>query len=434
MRKAIVYGAGVSGRSAKILLKKMGYEVILVDDKVGVNSKEAIEILDREKIDLFIKSPGIPYNELVNKCIDKKIELIDEIELSYRYLRSEKKNTKIIAITGTNGKTTTTSKIKEMIEFAGKEVTYAGNIGHPFSTVVAEEKEYEYIVLELSSYQLENLKEFRADIAIVINLAPDHLDRYNKDENRYYDAKFNICDNQTEDDWFILNLEDQEIMARRDRIVSKELTISREEKADICMAHNKLVVSEREIADKKNFSLKGKHNLQNILFMAGVAKILEIKDEILVKFLAETKSLEHRMEEFFKYGKVEFINDSKGTNLESTICAIEAFEKPILICGGKDKQLDLIPLCEVIKEKVKEVYLIGEISDLIENKLKELGYFEVYNLRELDLVIRELKDKLNEDKEETVLFSPASSSFDQFENYIKRGEVYKSLVLETFGK
>ena len=183
MKKAMVYGAGVSGLAACELLRKNGYEVILVDDKKGLSSKEAMTQLNG--IELFIKSPGIPYNELVLEVKNKEIELIDEIELAYRYSVGK---FKIIAVTGTNGKTTTTSKIAGLLEADGYKVEAGGNIGKAFAQIVLEEKQLDFVVLELSSYQLENLKEFKADLSLVINLSPDHMDRYEK-ETDYYLAK-----------------------------------------------------------------------------------------------------------------------------------------------------------------------------------------------------------------------------------------------------
>ena len=195
MKKAMVFGAGVSGLGAYRLLEKIGYDVILVDDKKGVSSKEALEYLD--EIEIFIKSPGVPYNELVLEAKRKGIEVIDEIELSYRYmLKYMGKKSKIIAITGTNGKTTTTTKVTELLKYAGYKAEYAGNIGVSFADLLLKNDDLDYVVLELSSYQLENLDSFKADIALIINLAPDHLSRY-KSVDEYYDTKFNIGKNQT---------------------------------------------------------------------------------------------------------------------------------------------------------------------------------------------------------------------------------------------
>ena len=216
MKKAMVYGAGVSGLAACELLKKNGYEVILVDDNKGLSSNEALNYLDG--VEVFIKSPGIPYNALILEVINRGIELIDEIELAYRYSKGK---FKIVAVTGTNGKTTTTSKIDGLFKKAGFKSEAGGNIGKPFAQIVLENKDLDFVVLELSSYQLENLKEFKADLSLVINLSPDHMDRYEKVED-YYLAKFNIKNNATESDYFILNIDSKEVMDLYEKKLEKE--------------------------------------------------------------------------------------------------------------------------------------------------------------------------------------------------------------------
>ncbi|TDT69856.1 UDP-N-acetylmuramoylalanine--D-glutamate ligase [Hypnocyclicus thermotrophus] len=421
--KAIVYGAGKSGLGAKKLLEKQGYEVILVDDKNGISSQKAIKYLD--EIDIFIKSPGIPYNDFVKLAIDKNINLIDEIELAYMYMN---KNTKIIAITGTNGKTTVTSKIKELLEYNSYKVKYAGNIGISFSEIVLEGKDLDYIVLELSSYQLENIKTFKPYISMIINLTPDHMNRYSS-LDEYYNAKFNIYKNCNNTDYFILNIDDNEIMTRFNKNINLK-KISLENEADIYYKNNYIFINKEMYINKNNLSLKGIHNIQNILFIISVSEILGLDRKKLKVFLETTNTLEHRMEEFFKKEDTLFINDSKGTNIDSTIKAIEAFEKDlILITGGKDKKVDLYPLCKIIKNKVKKVYLIGETADILEEILLELEYKKenIKNLKTIEKVVDNLKLE-----SEIVLFSPAHSSFDQFKNFEERGKIFKELILQKF--
>ena len=199
MKKVMIFGDGISGKGAKRLLEKKGYEVILVDDKTGVSSEEAVKLLD--SIELFIKSPGTPYNFLLDEVRKNKIEIIDEIELAYRYMKSEKMTAKIVAVTGSNGKTTVTTKITELLNKAGYKAKHAGNIGNSFAELLLDNNDLEYVVLELSSFQLENIKYFKADISIVINLSPDHLNRYDSVDD-YYNTKFNITNNQGEADVF----------------------------------------------------------------------------------------------------------------------------------------------------------------------------------------------------------------------------------------
>ncbi|MGB6129240.1 MAG: UDP-N-acetylmuramoyl-L-alanine--D-glutamate ligase [Psychrilyobacter sp.] len=437
MKKAMIYGAGISGKSVIKLLEKNKWETVLVDDKIGVSSTDAVAYL--EGVDLFVKSPGIPYNDLIEKAKKKGIKVVNEIEVSYNYMKKTSK-TKIIAITGTNGKTTTTSKLAGLLNASGIRSIAAGNIGTPYSEAVLEKEKYEYIVLELSSYQLENLYEFKADIAMIINLAPDHLNRY-RDADEYYDTKFNVGMNQNSKDKFIINIDDLEITKRLDRINGEILKLSLEENTDICVYENNLYFRGEQITAIDNFSLKGRHNLQNMLFVVGTAKLIGIDNNVISNFLENTNSLEHRMEDFYTYkikkNIVKFINDSKGTNLESTIKAIGAFEKPILICGGCDKNLELTPLIEKIKKSVKEIYLIGELAPKLESKLLSVNYpkEDIYTTKTLEKALITLEKKIKNmdgSKNLTVLLSPATSSFDQFKSFEERGKIFKKLVLEKF--
>lgn len=429
MKKAMIYGAGVSGIAACELLKKNGYETILVDDKKAMSSKEALNNLDG--VELFIKSPGIPYNELVLEVQSRNIELIDEIELAYRYSKGK---FKIIAISGTNGKTTTTSKIAGLLEAAGYTVEAGGNIGKAFAEIVLEDKKLDFVVLELSSYQLENLKEFRADLSLVINLSPDHMDRYKALEN-YYDAKFNIKNNATKDSYFVINLDSKESMELYKQGEEKLIKISshNNKEAEFFVENGLVMYKNEEILEVEKLALKGKHNLENVMFMVACGKTYGVSNEIMKNYLYNTKSLEHRMENFLEINEVIFVNDSKGTNIDSTIKAIEAYKtKPILICGGKNKYVDLVPLAKVISEKVKALYLIGQTADMIEKLVLEEGYDykKIFNLGTIEKVLEEIKLEKND----IVLFSPAHSSFDQFDNYVRRGEIFKELVNKKFSK
>lgn len=436
MKKAIVFGAGVSGLGACKLLEKIGYNVILVDDKKGISSQDGLKYLD--EIDLFIKSPGVPYNNLVLEAQKKGIEVIDEIELSYRYMiKYMDKKSKIIAITGTNGKTTTTTKVTELLQYAGYKSKYAGNIGISFAELLLENNDLDYIVLELSSYQLENLKTFKADIALVINLAPDHLSRYKNLED-YYDTKFNIGKNQTLDDYFILNNDSQEIIKRENLISGRKIFITKKNNnnCDFWIKNDILYKGNNEVLSCSKLTLKGEHNKENVLFIVAIAKILKISDDKIREFLYTTGNIEHRMEEFFNYGKIKFVNDSKGTNIDSTKFAVEAFKNCVLICGGYDKKLDWVPLINLIKSSVKEVYLIGDIADELNALLLDNGYDKkrIYLLRDLKSCLLNMRERFDNNIEETILLSPATSSFDQFKSFEHRGEVFKELVREIFGR
>lgn len=455
MEKAVVFGAGLSGLGAKELLEKKGYEVYLVDDKNGMPSSEAMELLDKEKIEFIVKSPGIPWKvELLVKAKDKNIKIISEIDLAYKYMD---KKIKVISFTGTNGKTTTATKMYELLEYAGKKVRLAGNAGFSFAKLVADEEDLEYIVLELSSYQLENNPQIHSYIAGIINLTPDHLARYDSVED-YYITKFNIFSRQTEQDFALINLDDEVFKKLYDEkelwknIKSEKIYLSKEKKGNVFVMDGIVYTMKNlekkadEVKDEdiheyaealipvRELSLKGSHNLENMLFLIGAAKILGIPGEKTAEFLKTTKALEHRLENFFIKEKTVFINDSKGTNVESTLKAIDSFDDSIiLICGGDDKKISNKELVERIKERVDSVYLIGDNAPLLIKDMEEVGYKNYKNMETLENILDYFKENMDFSKEQTVLFSPATSSFCQFKNFEHRGNVFKELTVKVLG-
>lgn len=435
MKKAMVFGAGVSGLGAKRLLEKIGFEVILVDDKLALSSQEALKLLDN--IEIFIKSPGVPYNELVLEAKKKNIEILDEIELCYQYMMEKKLSTKIIAVTGTNGKTTTTTKINELFNYCGFKSSYAGNIGVSLAEVLLREEKLDYVVLELSSFQLENVKSFKPFISMIINLTPDHLARY-KDENEYYDTKFNICKNQSKNEFFIYNVDCKEIGKRVDMIPSTLIKITKEknDRCDFWVENGKIYDKVGEILEVEKLSLKGQHNLENSLFIIAVAKICNIENEKIREFLYSTNPLEHRMEIVLDYGKIRFINDSKATNIDSSKFAIEAYDKCILICGGYNKGLEWTPLIDLINNHVKEVYFIGDIACELNERLRKTSYAQdkIHMLETVENSLKDIKERFSKEEDNIVLFSPATSSYDQFKNFEERGRIFKELVREIFGR
>jgi UDP-N-acetylmuramoyl-L-alanine--D-glutamate ligase len=455
MEKAVVFGAGLSGLGAKELLEKKGYEVYLVDDKNGMPSSEAMELLDKEKIEFIVKSPGIPWKvELLVKAKDKNIKIISEIDLAYKYMD---KKIKVISFTGTNGKTTTATKMYELLEYAGKKARLAGNAGFSFAKLVADEEDLEYIVLELSSYQLENNPQIHSHIAGIINLTPDHLARYDSVEE-YYITKFNIFSRQTEQDFALINLDDEVFKKLYEEkelwknIKSEKIYLSKEKKGNVFVMDGIIYTMknlEKKADEVKNediheyaealipvreLSLKGSHNLENMLFLIGAAKILGIPDEKTAEFLKITKALEHRLENFFIKEKTVFINDSKGTNVESTLKAIDSFDDSIvLILGGDDKKISNRELVERIKERVDSVYLIGDNAPLLIKDMEEVGYKNYKNMETLENILDYFKENMDFSKEQTVLFSPATSSFCQFKNFEHRGNVFKELTVKVLG-
>ena len=455
MEKALVFGAGLSGLGAKELLEKKGYEVYLIDDKVAKTSKEGIEILNNEKIEFIVKSPGIPWKaELLQVAKEKNVQVISEIDLAYKYMD---KNIKVFSITGTNGKTTTATKIYELLDFAGYKARLAGNAGFSFAKLVADEEPLEYVVLELSSYQLENNPQIHSNIAGIINLTPDHLTRYKTVED-YYITKFNIFSKQTENDFALINLDDPVFLglAEREEIKSlmkaKNVYLSKEKKGNIFVYNGEIRImndladraenlSESGILEKSRFlikvedlALKGVHNLENMLFLIGVAAIVKVPDEKVVEFLSSTKALEHRLENFFVKGNTTFINDSKGTNVESTLKAIDSFNNEIImILGGDDKKIDNTELVKRIAEKVERVYLIGDNAPLLIDDMEKINYKNYKNLETLENVLNYIKENENFEKDQTILFSPATSSFCQFRSFEHRGKVFKELTVKILG-
>ena len=457
-KKGIVFGAGLSGLGAKELLEKNGYEVYLIDDKVALPSEEGIRLLNEGGIEFVVKSPGIPWKaELLKVAKEKNVKVISEIDLAYKYVD---KNIKIISFTGTNGKTTTSTKMAELLNFAGFRARLAGNAGFSFAKLVADEEELDYVVLELSSYQLENNPQIHSNIAGIINLTPDHLTRYNSVED-YYIAKFAIFDKQTEDDFALINLDDKvfdELYKRseiNERVKAQKVYLSTQAKGTVFVYENNIRIMKdlnSRIDEIQNFeekidevseilmktdelSLKGKHNLENMLFLISSAKILNVENEKLVEFLKTTTALEHRLENFFVKGNTTFINDSKGTNVESTLKAIDSFNNTIImILGGDDKKIDNMPLIKRVKEQVDFVYLIGDNAQILINDMEKVGYKNYKNLKTVENVLNYLKENIDFSKDQTVLFSPATSSFCQFKSFEHRGKVFKELTEKIIGK
>ena len=385
---------------------------------------------------LIIKSPGIPETApIVVKAIEKGIKVISEIEFASYYT-----NAKMICITGSNGKTTTTMLIHHILKNANINASLAGNIGQSLARQVVENTTDVY-VLELSSFQLDGMFEFKADIAILLNITPDHLDRYEYKMQNYTNSKFRVIQNLTESDYFIYNADDQIIMDEisKRKIKGKLLPFSIKQTENMVAFINnnnnqnqsdesqininlkpKLIMSIHDLA------LKGKHNVQNSLASGIAAKILEIRNESVRDSLSDFKNVEHRLEFVAKVNGIEFINDSKATNVNSTWYALESMEqKTVWIVGGVDKGNDYDSLTELVKDNVSAIVCLGEdnakiietFSDLVDEIVETSSAFEAvthaYRLAK---------------KEQTVLLSPACASFDLFESYEDRGKQFKRAV------
>ncbi len=437
--KIVILGAGESGLGAAILAKKKNFDVFVSDNgKIGKYYKQELIENDvdfeenKHSLDIIlsareiIKSPGIPDNiEVLEKVRAKNIPVISEIEFAARYTKA-----KMICITGSNGKTTTTLLTYEIFKNAGLNVGLGGNVGESFAKQVACE-DYEYYILELSSFQLDNMYDFKADTAVLLNITPDHLDRYDYDFEKYIKSKLRITQNQTEKDNLIYNADDESVTGKiNDSVKAKKYPFSIKvdvpQGADFKNGQVSLKTEETYIEMMaKDFSLVGKHNIYNSMAAALVASVNDIKNPVIKKTLSNFKGVEHRLEYFQSIRNIRFVNDSKATNVNSVWYALEAIDTPIvLIMGGTDKGNDYSLLKKLVAKKVKAIVALGvDNSKIIENfgNLKE-----VVSTNNMEAAVMEAY-KIAQDGE-TVLLSPACASFDLFDNYIDRGNKFKKAV------
>ena len=443
MRRIVVLGGGESGAGSAVLAKVKGFDVFLSDN--GLIKEEFKQTLQKYAIpfeegghtkelilnaDEVIKSPGIPDTvAIIQEIRQKNIPVISEIEFAGRY-----DNAKKICITGSNGKTTTTSLIYFMLKNAGLNVGLAGNIGQSYAYQVATEK-YDYYVLELSSFQLDGMYDFKADIAILMNITPDHLDRYDFNMQNYINSKFRITRNMNEEDCFVFCADDPITVTELEKIVLKAqmLPFSQEKRvaqgayADDQMMHVSYKKEEYTMY-LRELALEGKHNIYNSMAAAIAAKAINISNEQIRESFTNFKGVEHRMEKVLKIKDVLYINDSKATNVNSSWYALESMKTPVVwIAGGKDKGNDYEPLYELVKDKVHTIICMG-----VDNKkLHECFKDKVANIVDA-LSAKEAVDLAYKyaNPGDTVLLSPACASFDLFKSYEDRGRQFKAAVRE----
>ena len=439
-KRIVVLGAGESGAGAAVLAKKEGFDVFVSDmSKIADRYKKLMDDHQieweegqhtEEKIlsaDEIIKSPGIPDTApMVAKAIARGIHIISEIEFAGRYTKS-----KMICITGSNGKTTTTSLIYHIFRQAGYDAGLAGNIGHSLALQVAEEP-HEYYIIELSSFQLDNMYDFRANIAILLNITPDHLDRYDNSMQNYTDAKMRIIQNQTPQDAFIYWADDP--------IISKELK-KYDIKAVQCPFSDikeygvigyieegqyKLEYPTPFNMEQESLSLTGRHNIYNSLAAGLAANIAGIKKEEIRKSLSDFPGVEHRLEKVCDVRGVHYVNDSKATNVDACWYALESMKtKVVLIIGGKDKGNDYEPLKPLIREKCSALVYLGADNKKLHDNFDTMGIpvRDTHSMKESMAACSELAQP-----GETVLLSPCCASFDLFKNMEDRGEQFKELA------
>ena len=440
MSRIVILGAGESGAGAAVLAKKEGFDVFVSDmSKIKDKYKEMLD--DRnieweegqhteEKIlnaDEIIKSPGIP-NEapMIQKIIAKGIHIISEIEFAGRYT-----NSKMICITGSNGKTTTTSLIYHIFKEAGYDAGLAGNIGNSLALQVAEDP-HEYYIIELSSFQLDNMYDFRANIAILLNITPDHLDRYGNCMQNYVDSKMRIIQNQTSQDSFIYWHDDPIISRELEKYDIKAVQYpfsELKEKGSIGYIEKGEYEIEKPTPfnmEQESLSLTGKHNIYNSLAAGIASNISGIKKEVIRQSLGDFPGVEHRLEKVAKVNGVMYVNDSKATNVDACWYALESMKtKVVLILGGKDKGNDYNEIKDLVKEKCSALVYLGADNAKLHAFFDGLGIpvRDTHSMPECVAACHELAKP-----GETVLLSPCCASFDLFKNMEDRGEQFKTLV------
>ena len=440
MKRIVVLGAGESGAGAAVLAQKEGFDVF-VSDMATINAKYK-KLLDdhgieweegqhtEEKIlnaDEVIKSPGIPKEApMVRKIAEKGIHIISEIEFAGRYT-----NSKMICITGSNGKTTTTSLIYHIFKEAGYDAGLAGNIGRSLALQVAEDP-HEYYIIELSSFQLDNMYDFHANIAILLNITPDHLDRYDYCMQNYVDSKMRIIQNQTEKDSFIFWNDDPIIKKELEKYDIKSVICpfsELKEKGSIGYIEEGKYTIEKPMPfnmEEEELSLSGKHNIYNSLAAGIATDIAGIRKEVIRKSLSDFPGVEHRLEKVTKVAGVEYINDSKATNVDACWYALESMKTPtILIIGGKDKGNDYDAIKPLVRQKCVGLVYLGADNSKLHDNFDGLGIpvRDTHSMKECVEACYEMAKP-----GDTVLLSPCCASFDLFKNMEDRGEQFKTLV------
>ena len=440
MKRIVILGAGESGAGAAVLAKKEGFDVF-VSDMSKINDKYK-KLLDDHNIEWeegyhteekilnaseIIKSPGIPKEApMIKKVMEKGIHIISEIEFAGRYT-----NSKMVCITGSNGKTTTTSLIYHIFKEAGYDAGLAGNIGKSLALQVAEDP-HEYYIIELSSFQLDNMYDFHANIAILLNITPDHLDRYDFCMQNYVDAKMRIIQNQTEKDSFIFWNDDPIIKKELEKYDIKAIVYpfsELKENGSIGYIEEGKYTIEKPTPfnmEQEELSLSGKHNIYNSLAAGIATNIAGIKKEVIRKSLSDFPGVEHRLEKVTKVGGVQYINDSKATNVDACWYALESMKTPtILIVGGKDKGNDYDAIKPLVKEKCVGLVYLGADNKKLHDNFDNMGIpvRDTHSMKECVEACYEMAKP-----GDTVLLSPCCASFDLFKNMEDRGEQFKTLV------
>ena len=439
-KKVLVVGLARTGIATAKFLKAKGSLVTATEVKPKEEMKEAVQALKGMDIstewgghqtetflkqDIIVVSPGVDLNiEPIQKAIKHGVRVVSEIELAYHFIRAP-----IIAVTGTNGKTTTTLLVGEMLKEDGRKVGVGGNVGEPLILFADGKDRWEVLVVEISSFQLEAIEDFRPRISVLLNITEDHLDRYPRYDD-YIEAKVRIFANQNSGDLAVLNRDDPIVMQFREKVKAKKVLFSLKEKLGEGAFSNGQTIFLRLGEKGEEYSiaktpLKGIHNVENMMAALTTARIFGCSKKSIQTVLDRFKGLEHRLEFVREIKGVRFYNDSKGTNVGSVVKSLQSFSEPVtLIAGGKDKNGDLSPLEALIQKRVKHLILIGEAKERMNRELGGLTDTVMAKTMEKAVLLAHQKAKAGE----VVLLSPACSSFDMFKDYKERGQVFKEAV------
>jgi len=440
-KKITIIGAVRSGVGAAKLIKKVGGIPFVSDMADEIHLKEFVDELKEENIkfetgghservydcELMVVSPGVPNDApVLNAARTNHISLISEVELSYQYCKGN-----IIAITGTNGKTTTTSLCGHVFNQCGYNTFVAGNIGLAFSEIALDVEKNEFVALEVSSFQLDLIDKFKPKVAMILNITPDHLNRYDESIDKYATSKQNIYKNQDSGDYLILNKDNGAVLKYLKDHKSRSFYFSLNDELDNgCFKEKEKILFKKNgkelfSCDVSDIRIKGDHNLANAMAVICAAKIYKLDNHKIIKALQTFEGVEHRLELVREIDGVKFFNDSKATNVDSVWYALKSFEEPILlILGGQDKGNDYEQIKALVIERVKKIYAIGSSAEKIFSFFHALVKVEIKKSLE-DVIITVINEAR---KGDVVLLSPACASFDMFDNYEHRGEVFKKAV------
>lgn len=443
-KKILLIGLAKTGVSTIKYLDKLGAKIIVNDIKdkntlndilKDLNDLNNVEYIlgyhpeNIDDIDMVIVSPGVPLDlPFILKIKEKNIELIGEVELAYRLSN----NPTFIGITGTNGKTTTTSLVGEIFKTAKVDTYIVGNIGNPVIDTVGVADENSVLVTELSSFQLESIDTFKPKVSAILNFTEDHMNRHHTMEN-YISAKSNIFKNQDEKDFCILNYDDEKVRELKYKIKAKVIFFSRKEKLEegvyLDEKDNIVINIDKKITllNRKDLSLPGNHNLENAMAAIAITYVSNVDLEVIKNVLKTFAAVAHRQEFVRNINNIMFVNDSKGTNPDSTIKAIESYDRPIvLIAGGKDKGSSFDDLLDIARDKVKALVLMGETASIIEKCAKEKGFEHIYIVNDMKEAVKTSYDISVEN--DVVLLSPACASWDMYKSFEVRGDDFKNNV------